>query len=169
LFYNEVMSFTWNLFILAFFAVFTVYGLLLGRNRILGILINLYPGLVVAEVAGETVHNFLSHFRVISNNLATSLFGTKLLLLILVTFLLTIKGEHSKSEVSGMLSSFQTALYGFLTAGLLLSSALSFMSESEKLSLFSNSNLANLIASYQIVWIVAPILCMIGTGFLKKS
>lgn len=162
------MSFTWNLFILAFFAVFTVYGLLLGRNRILGILINIYPGLVVAEVAGETVHNFLSSFRIISNNLVTSLFGTKILLLVLVTFLLTIKSEHSKSEVSGMLSSFQTALYGFLTAGLLLSSTFSFMGESEKVTLFSSSNLASIIANYHVVWIVAPILIMIGAGFIKK-
>lgn len=162
------MSFTWNLFTVTFFAVFTVYGLLLGRNRILGILINSYVGLVVAEVAGESVYNLLSNFKFISNNLTTSLFGTKLLLMVLVIFLLTLKGEHSRSEVSGMLSSFQTALYGFLTAGFIFSSAISFMGESARVTFFSSSNLASIVANYHIVWIVAPVLFMIGWGFFKR-
>lgn len=159
------MQFTWDLFIILFFAVFTIYGMLLGRNKILGILINIYVSLTVVAVIGQPVHDFLSNFRLISANLSTSMFGTKILLLVILVGLLTLKSEIAGAD-SGGLSTIETGIYGFFTAGVLLSSALSFMNSAELVGL--GSNLAGTVASYYPVFIAGPILFIIGSAFIKR-
>lgn len=160
------MELTWDLFILLFFAVCTIYGFLIGRNKIMGILVNLYVSFVVAVVAGDWVHLLLSNFKFVSNNLATSPFGSKVLLMVVITGLLTLKSELSGLDSGGSLSKVQTGILGFLTAGFALSSALSFMSNAEMMGL--NSNFALIVSNYQIAWVVAPVLLMIGLTFFNK-
>lgn len=159
------MQFTWDLFIILFFAVFVIYGMLLGRNKILGILVNIFVALTVVTVIGEPVHDFMSHFQLISANLSTSMFGTKILLMVILVGLLTLKSEIAGAD-SGSLSTIETGIYGFFTAGVLLSSALSFMSYPELVGL--NSTLASTVVSYYPLWIVTPILFIIGSAFVKR-
>lgn len=162
------MSLTWDLIILLVFAVSVIYGALLGRNRILGILVNSYIGIVVAEVMGETIYNAFSGLQYVSANFLTSVFGAKVLVMIVVIGLLALRSELSGIEGYGF-SKVQGAIYGFLTSGLLLSSAISFMTESEKVSLFAESNFASLIEGYYVIWVVAPVLVMIGSTFIKGT
>lgn len=160
------MAPTWDLFILVFFVVLTIYGMLLGKSKILGILVNLYIALVVTEVAAEVVYNFLSNFSLISANLATSLFGTKVLLLVLVTGLLVFKSETSGLDTGSSLSTIQTALYGFLTAGLILASVFMFMSSAQRSAL--DSNFAFLVYQYRPIWVTAPVILMIASAFRRR-
>lgn len=160
------MAPTWDLFILIFFVVLTIYGMLLGKSKILGILVNIYIALAVTEVAGEIVYNFLSNFSLISTNLTASLFGTKVLLLVLVTGLLVFKSETSGLDTGTSLSTVQTALYGFLTAGLILASAFSFMSGAQRSGL--DSNFALLVYQYRVIWVTAPVVLMIASAFRRR-
>jgi hypothetical protein len=160
------MTITWDLFILLFFAVCTIYGFLIGRNRIMGILVGLYLAFAVATVAGDWVHSLLSNFRFVSNSLATSAFGSKVLLMVVITGLLTLKSEIAGLDSGGSLSKVQTGILGFLTAGFALSAALSFMSNAEMMGL--DSNFALLVVNYHVVWVVAPVLLMIGLSFFNK-
>lgn len=164
--YNEGMTITWDLFILLFFGVATIYGALLGRNRILGILVNSYIGLAVAEVLGEWVYNLISGVNFISANLITGVFGAKILVMVIIVAALTLKSELSGVEGYGF-SKVQGGIYGFLTAGLLLSTASFFMTESERISFFAESNFANLVFAYHGLWILAPVAVMIGSTFIK--
>lgn len=160
------MEITWDLFVLLAFAVTIIYGALLGRNRILGILVNTYIGIAVATVIGEPVYNMVSGVEFISRNLAASVFGAKMLVLVIVVAALSLRSEIADIGNAGF-SRFQGSVYGFLTAGLILSSAVSFMSDSEKMNFFNESNFVNLVAGYHAIWIVAPVLVMVGATFLK--
>lgn len=132
----------------------------------MGILVNLYVSFAVAVVAGDWVHSLLSNFQFVSNNLATSAFGSKVLLMVVITGLLTVKSELSGLDSGGSLSKVQTGILGFLTAGFAFSAALSFMTNTELLGL--DSNFALIIANYHIAWVVAPVLLMIGLPFMNK-
>lgn len=133
----------------------------------MGILVNLYIAFAVTTVAGDKVYDLLSGFRFVSNNLATSVFGSKVLLMVLITGLLALKSELSSLDTAGSLSKFQTGLLGFSAAGFVLSAAFSFMSYSELIGL--NSNFALIVNNYQIVWVVAPVVLMIGFSFFGKK
>ncbi|PIZ00130.1 hypothetical protein COY62_04260 [bacterium (Candidatus Howlettbacteria) CG_4_10_14_0_8_um_filter_40_9] len=161
------MNLSWDFFIMMFFVVMTVYGLLLGKSRVFGILLNTYAGFVIAQEGGEIVFNYIKRAASINGALSTSYFGAKLLTFTAVVFILTLKGELSGYEDRGMHSTVMTAIYGFLSAGLILSSVFAFMGETEKQHIISVSSLASQVADYRLVWLVAPIGAVIVAGFLR--
>lgn len=157
---------TWDLFIIIIFGVFTAYGFFMGKNRILGILVNFYIALAVTMVTGELLYTFASRFALISNNLTASLFGTKVILLAVITGLLVFKSETAGLDTGSSLSKVQTGLYGFLTAGIVLSTVFSFMTGAQVMAL--ESNFAILVGGYYPIWVGAPVLLMIGSNILKR-
>lgn len=150
-----------------FVAVVTVYSILLGRNRIVGILVNLYISLAVVLVTGEISYNFISNFSLISSRFAVTEFAVYTILFVLVAGLLSIKSEIAGLDSGGTVPKLQAGIYGFLTAGFILSTTFSFMADSQLTSL--DSNFVNLIAGTHVIWIAAPVLFMIGTAFIKKA
>jgi hypothetical protein len=157
---------TWDLFIIITLSAFTVYGLLIGKRKILGILVNLYIALLVTMVAGELVYGWVSNFAIISNNLTASLFGTRVLMFAIITGLLIFKSETSGLDTGSSLSKVQTGLYGFLGGALALASIFSFMTETQLVGL--DSNFALIIFGYFSVWVLAPVILMIGSSWLKR-
>lgn len=160
------MTITWDLFILLFFGGTIAYSLFLGRSRILGILVNLYVAFTVTTIAGDWIYGLLSNFSIVSSNLATSQFGMKVLLLAVITAALSLKSELSGLDTGASLSKIHTGIIGFLTAGFALSSVFSFMSSAELSGV--DSNFALLIANYQVLWVLAPVVMLIGISFFHK-
>ncbi len=160
------MEITWDLFILLVFGAFIIYGALIGKRRILGILVNLYIAYAVVLVAGEIIYSFASNFQLLTNNFTVTEFGTKTLALVIITGLLTIKSEVAGLDSGDSLSKIMTGIYGLLTAGLFLSAVFSFMSPSELLAV--DSNFANVVYNFRAAWALAPVALMIGGSFLKR-
>ncbi len=160
------MTLSWDLFVLLFTGIIVVYSILLGRNRIVGILINIYISLAVTLVVGDAVYNLVSNFTIISNRFSVTEFAVKTIFLVTVTALLSIKSEIAGLDSGGSVSKIQAGIYGFLTSGFILSTIFSFMADSQIIAL--DSNFVNLIVSFYMVLVVAPILFMIGTAFTKK-
>lgn len=161
------MNLTWDFFITMFFVVMTVYGLLLGRSRVYNILINTFVGYVIAGEFGEIVLNYITKQSSVQNAFVNSYFGAKTLTFAAVIFILTLKGELSGYDERGMQSTLMTAVYGFLSAGLILSSVFSFMGETERVNLIGASNLASQVVQYRALWLVGPIGAVIVGSFLK--
>lgn len=164
--YNYDMQITWDLFILLIFGVFLIYGALIGKNKILGILVNLYIALAVVLVAGDWIYDLASSLQLITNNITVTEFGAKTLSLVVIAGILTIKSEVSGLDSDGSISQLMTALYGFLTAGLFLSMAFSFMSPSELLAV--DSNFANIVYNFRAAWVAAPVALMVAGSFIRK-
>lgn len=160
------MQITWDIFIMLVFGVFVIYGALIGKNRILGILVNLYIALAVILVAGDLIYDLASNLQLLTNNFTVTEFGAKTLSMVLITGILTIKSEVSGLDSGDSLSTVMTALYGFLAAGLFLSAAFAFMSPSELLAV--DSNFANIVYNFRAAWVLAPIALMFGGSFIKR-
>lgn len=151
------MTPTWDLFIILFFVILTVYGLLLGRGRVFNILINTYVGFVVASELGTFAYDYLAQISAISNSVNLSVFGAKVIVFAAVIVVLTMKSELSGSQDDASTSPIYTAGYGFLAAGLMLFSVVSFLPESDRNNLFSASDLAVRVFDYKILWLLGPI------------
>ena len=162
------MTPSWDLFIILFFVILTVYGLLLGRGRVFNILINTYVGLVIATELGSIAFDYLSQAASIQHSVSLSLFGAKVLVFASVIFILTMKSELSGSNDDSSASSLYTAGYGFLAAGLILSSILSFMTAGDRSNMFASSSLASQIYAYHSFWLIGPIAFIIITSVLVR-
>ena len=151
------MTPSWDLFIILFFVIMTVYGLLLGRGRVFNILINTYVGYVVATELGNLVYEYVLKASSISHSISISLFGVKLLVFALTIFILTMRSELAGTNEDASTSSLYTAGYGFLAAGLMLSSVMTFLPVADRINLFNNSQVASLVFDYRYFWIIGPI------------
>jgi hypothetical protein len=161
------MTITWDLLILIILAIGTIYGYAIGKNKVLGILVSLYLGFIVAESGGAFLFKYLSDAAYMSNKVSITEFGVKSILLLIVTALLVFRSEVAGLDTAGSIPKIQTGLYGFLTAAVLSSSVLSFMSNAELTSL--DSNFAILAVSYKPLILAVPIVVMIVSAFLKNK
>lgn len=161
------MTLSWDLFIVLFFVILTVYGLLIGRGRIFNILINVYVAFAIASELGESAFNSLSGLNSLAHSVSISIFGVKLLIFALVITILTLRNELVGGSYDNT-SKLYTAIYGFLTAGLALYSVFSFMGESGRYSLFQSSQLAVNVYSYNVVWLAGPIVVIVASYLLRR-
>jgi hypothetical protein len=153
---------SWDLFIILFFVVFSMlYGVSLGRDRILSIIIAIYMALAVVHtvpafsgIAGEQLSVSVGStfaFRV------TLFLGT----LLLIFFFL------SRSALSWTLGGqdtgplWQVVLYSILHVGLLISVTLSFL-PTQTIGLFAPITRSLFLSETgRMVWVVLPIIAMV--------
>lgn len=162
------MSATWDLFITLFFILSVGYGFLLGRGKIVAVLLSTYVGLAVASETGDIFYKILIRISSTLPVLTQSVFVVKLVIFAAIIVFLTAKlAPFDAGPERGILSVVFTALYGFLNGGLILSSIGFFMSEAEKSAIFSQSDLALKIMDARFWWLVGPILVMVVAGFIR--
>ncbi len=150
---------TWDLFILLFFVVVAIlYGLSLGRDRILVILVSIYMALAVVANAP-----FLQKFTTsITINEAFAFKVSAFVAIFLLTFFLISRSGLMKTlGASGSRGSWwQVILFSFLHVGLLISVTLSFLPGEVADRLAPITKTIFLGEAGRFVWIVAPILVM---------
>lgn len=161
------MEITWDLFVLLVFGIFIIYGALISKNRILGVLINLYIAVAATLLAGDTIYVLASNSDFITGNFTVTEFSVKTVTLVVLAGLLTIKSELSDLDSGNSLSKTLAGVYGFLTAGLFLSAVFNFMSPTELVNL--DSNFALIVTNFTAGFAVAPVALMIATAFTKRK
>ncbi|MFC1663415.1 hypothetical protein ACFL04_04645 [Patescibacteria group bacterium] len=151
---------TWDLFIILFFIVAAfVYGLSLGRDRIIAILVSVYMALAVVNAAPFLSNN--DTVNTVSNFFLLPL-STFIGLLILLFFLLSrsaLLATVASSDEKG--SWWQVLLFSFLHVGLIISVILSLLPVSfiEALSPLTQNIFASETAKF--LWIALPIVAML--------
>jgi len=151
---------TWDLFIILFFVVAAlIYGLSLGRDRVIVILVSVYMALAVVNSA-PFIGNFqadigLNQFFVFRVSAFVVVFVALFFLMSRSALLSTVAG----SDAPG--SWWQVLLFSFLHVGLLISITLSFLppAASSGLAPLTQSLFVKDVARF--VWIIAPIAAMI--------
>lgn len=156
---------SWNLAISLFFGITTAFALVIGRARTVMVLLAAYAGLVVAGVGGSA---FLS----IADKLFTgaTLFIVQTVIFGAITLTLVLKGEFAADGNGGrsLMNTIMTTAYGFLLAGLALSSVFSFMTKESLDALFQTSNLAAKVNTLHFWWVVLPVVLMVSTSFFSR-
>lgn len=166
---NIDLSPSWDLFIMAFFAVCVGYSLLLGKAKISGIMLSTYVSLAIANEAGNILYNYF--FGSSSYGASTSIFTFKTALFVIIILFFTLKNENVKmGEVTrGLMGTIMSAIYGFFSAGLIFTSILTFMSDIQRAAIYRDSYLAANMMQLRFIWLLVPIAFIIFFSFTKKE
>ena len=170
------MNPTWDLFIIIFFIIMTVFGIALGRERAIVGVIASYIGLITANVWGNAIYNLIGGSSANIGNIALngggSPFSFKVTIFALIVILLIAKGDFLKKAITyhtGVFSMIFAGVYSFLNAGLIITALVSFLNDAQRTDVLSQSALANTVIQYQTWWLVLPVLLMIILGFKHKE
>lgn len=161
------MQITWDLIVLISFGLGIFYGMFFGKNKIIGILINLILSYVFVLATKEIVYDFVANLGFVSNRLATTSFGVAIVMFAIVFGLLLFKSETAGLDSGGSLSTFQAGVYGALVAGFTLVAVFSFMTETQFYGL--DSNYANLVYGLKPLFLATPVAMIIASAFFNKK
>lgn len=158
---------TWDLFIVLFFIVGALlYGLSLGRDRIIVILVSIYMGLAVVSNA-PYIQNFNAELT-INQNFVIKI-GMFLGVFVLLFFLLSRSALLKTLGSNAGGSWWQVIAFSFLQCGLMISVTLSFLpaGATENLSDFVQQSFLSDPARF--CWLVLPIVLMAFVKGKKKE
>jgi len=151
---------SWDLFIVLFFIIAgLLYGLSLGRDRVIVILVSIYMALAVVNTA-PFIGNFnadigLSNVFVFRISAFVAIFIALFLLLARSALLQTIASSDSRGTW------WQVMVFSFLHVGLLISIVLSFLPASAADHLAAATKSFFVSANARFIWIISPIVAMI--------
>lgn len=155
---------TWDLFLVGFFVVGALlYGLSLGKDRIIAIMVSIYMALAVVAALPE----FVLNIKV--NDSYTVQITAFLSVFIVLFFLLSRQAVLNALAPSSDGKWWQTLIFSILHVGLLVSVTLSFMPSTvlHKFSPLTQYIFTNEWTNF--AWIIAPIAAMILIGRSKSA
>jgi len=160
---------TWDLFIILFFVVAAfLYGLSLGRNRIIVILVSIYMALAIVNTA-PYLNNFSAE---ISYNNASIFKFTVFVGIFIILFFLLSRGALLRTIASSDISGawWQSMVFSFFHVGLILSILMSYLPR-EMLENNLSAGMRNAFVSdpARFFWLVAPIAMMVLIRKRKKG
>lgn len=157
---------SWDMFIVLFFIIASLlYGLSLGRDRIIVILVSIYMALAIVNTAP-----FLPNIetKIMVNDVVILKISTFLGVFIALFFLLSRSGLL-KTIASGDEKGrwWQVIVFSILHVGLLISVTLTFLPDDIIATKFSPLTQTLFIGDWaRFIWIVAPVMAM---AFLVRS
>jgi hypothetical protein len=179
------IALTWDLFVIVFFAMVITYSFIIGKQESVKVVIASY----IAAVSVQGIGNILGQFSGQSLNVMgisvdiTLLSGTKLLLFVAAVIFLAVRGgiDIAYSKPSGSLTSMViTGAFGFATAGLLLSTLLTYVAGTPILDtelvkaaavspILEESRLMHAMVLYQNLWFSLPAILLVAVGFVSNE
>lgn len=130
------INLTWDLFIIVFFLVIVAYSFVIGKNQTMKVILSSYVAILAADGVGNLVQKYLlgtdpvvNIFTVQAEN--SAFIVMKISIFVILTVLLTIRGAFAidlMTERSQFFSIFLTGAYGVLSAGLIISTILVYIS-----------------------------------------
>ena len=182
------ITLSWDLFIIVFFAIVVTYTFIIGKKESVKVIIATYIAIVAVQGIGNVFLRIGSEagltgagmLGVSSTTPVLSIF--KLVLFIILMILLTIRAGFSVqyAKESALVNVIVTSLCGIATAGLLLSTLLTYASSLPILDtqvpqlaslspIIQQSVLMQLLLFNQDLWFAFPALVLIGAGFAGKA
>lgn len=182
------LTLSWDLFVIVFFALVCAYSFIIGKHQSIKIIVATY----IAIVSGQGVGNALEALTQGSRPLLASfgmslnitiLGGTKLAIFVAIIILLAVKGGleiRYTNEANRGANVALTGMFGFATAGLLLSTLLTFIANAPLLDsslhqtatlspIVQESVLMQIMITYQDLWFSLPAVLLIGVGLISNE
>ena len=183
------MNLSWDLFIIVVFAVIIAYSFIIGRNRTLKVVIGTYIAILAADGLGNLFKDYLLSNRMVVKLL--SVFGVpsddkaliiiKVLVFIIAIVILAVRGgflidlEENKSSIVNTLVNM---IFGFLSAGLVVSTLLVFVSGvsfvlgevnvsngNVIVDLYNSSRLVRIMIDNYNLWFALPAIGFVTVSF----
>ncbi|PIS40876.1 MAG: hypothetical protein COT26_01065 [Candidatus Kerfeldbacteria bacterium CG08_land_8_20_14_0_20_43_14] len=152
---------SWDLFIILFFVIAAfLYGLSLGRDRIIVIMVSIYMGLAIVNTApflANTVITIQSPF-VIKISVFLGVFVALFFFLSRSALLRTLAASDAQGRW------WQVLIYSILHVGLLVSVVLNYLNPAAIAKLAPLTQRIFATPNARFIWIIAPIIAMILFG-----
>lgn len=155
---------SWDLFLVGFFVVGAgLYGLSLGKDRIIAIMVSIYMALAVVAALPAFVLNIKI------NSSFTLQITAFFAVFVVVFFLLSRQAVLNALSPEGNGKWWQVIIFSFLHVGLLVSVTMSFI-PAQFLNKFSPFTIWLFTSEWpHFAWIIAPIVAMIFIGRSKEE
>ena len=179
------ITLSWDLFIIVFFAIVITYSFIIGRKESIKIIIAAYIAIVAVQGMGNVFQRVTVELASILSTLGISVEAellsiTKLVLFIIIIIALAIKAGITVTynhEPSLPLHAIFTGLFGFSTAGLLLTTLLTYTAGVPLLDtnlpnvatlspIIQQSPLMQLMILNQDLWFSLPALALLAAGIV---
>ncbi|MBI3331674.1 hypothetical protein HYZ99_01810 [Candidatus Peregrinibacteria bacterium] len=179
------ITLSWDLFIIVFFAIIITYSFIIGRTESVKIIIATYIAIVAVQGVGNILQRMLGDSSAVMKVLGLSLdielvSITKLILFVIILIALAIWSGAQveyKEEPGFVVHTLLTALFGFTTAGLLVSTLVTYaagvplldqnLPNVQSLSpVIAQSQLMQIMILNQDLWFSLPALLLLGAGIL---
>ncbi len=183
---------SWDLFVLVVFTVIIAYSFIIGKENTIKVIIGTYIAILTADGLGnlfkeyllvsKPFFQFLKLFGVNTQDKAFILF--KVLVFILAIVVIAMKGsfevrkEGSRNGVLGMIA---TLVFAFLSAGLVVSTLLTYVSGASFVqgsitisnaalnSIYSSSKLVKIMIDNYNIWFSLPAVTFVIWSIFKKK
>lgn len=173
---------SWNLFIGGFFAVILAYSFIIGKNQTLKIIIATYLAAFATDGLSNLALAAFQKYSPVAQTMPPELqikyyLVFKLALLIALMVLIVIKGDFTVNLIGDgnvLIGLLTNVVFGVLSAGLLISAVMVFMSggsflnavagdlQSEQMALLlQESRLARIMVNNYNLWFAAPALALL--------
>lgn len=130
------LSPTWDLFVIVFFIIIIAYSYIIGRNSTIKVILASYIAILTSNGLGNFLNQFLANRPFINflpqNYGVSSISVFKISIFILVTLLLVLRGAFTvgvASQRTRLMSLFMNLVYGFMSAGLIVSTLIIYLTE----------------------------------------
>jgi len=183
------ITLSWDLFIIVFFALVITYSFIIGKHESIKIILATYVAIVAVRGIGNIMARLTGDSQPILTVLGLSVDFTlittvKLVFFVAFIIFLAVRGgleiEYTRESGSAV-NTILTGLFGFATAGLLLSSLMSIVgaetvapivsstTESVVSSIPQQSTLVQTIMANQDLWFSLPALLLVGVGIMSHD
>lgn len=182
------LTLSWDLFIVVFFAIVMSYSFIIGKHQSVRVIIASYIGIIATQGIGNVMSRLVGNaeqmFSAIGMPADTSVIalGKIFIFAICVIIFVTRSGidVSYEKDAGRILSIVYTGFFGFATAGLIVSTVLTYASGSGILDatliaqgaiadITKGSTLMQLMILNQDIWYTLPAFLIVATGFIHND
>ncbi len=181
------LALTWDLLVIVFFAIVVAYSFIVGKDEAVKIIIASYIAIVAIQAVGNLLTMMVGESQSVAQFLGLGIDHTvisiiKLALFVAVIIGLSVSGGFDTDyphPLPGFWEPVATAIFGLLTAGLLLSALLTYIAATPILDgnlatapfllpIVQSSPLVRIMVEYQNVWFALPAILLLTIGILSR-
>ncbi len=153
---------TWDLFVIVFFIIIIAYSYIIGRNNTIKVILASYIAILASNGLGNVFNQFLASRPFINfmpeNYGVSSIAVFKISIFIVITLLLVLKGAFNVSiagQKTRLMALFMNLVYGFLSAGLIVSTLMIYLTED---ALSVAENVGNVVTLSTNIEFLSPVI-----------
>ncbi len=178
------LTLSWDLLVIIFFATIVAYSFIVGRDSSVKIIVAAYIAIVAVQGTGNMLMQLSdsseSTWNIIGLSMGEQWIAlTKIVLFVAVVLFLALRGGfdiHYAKDIPGLWDTLLTGVFGFATAGLILSTLLTYIAGKPILALdlggaaplsplLAQSILIDAMVRYQSMWFAFPAILLLAMGF----
>ncbi len=183
------INLTWDLFILVFFFIIVAYSVMIGKDQTIKVILSSYVAILTSDAIGNMLQRAVAGGTSVSAviNIPSEsklVILSKILIFVLLTVALTTRGAFEiviSDEKSPFMRVMMLVAYGILSAGLIVSTILVYISGASLISSSSffaanpiqeiaeGSRLVQMMVSNYAIWFSLPALAFVVSSLFGRE